>query len=212
MNTQRLPRTRSLLAAGVAIAAVAALAACAPAGDTASATLSPAETVATAPIATESAANAPATTTPTAEPTADLSDTASSLRYLIEEEKLAHDVYVALFDAWGLQAFDNISASEVRHQDELVPLLEARGIADPRSTELGVFTDPALQATYDELLARGLTSEAEAIQVGIAIEEMDIDDLEARIAAEDEPDVIAAYEFLLQGSRNHLDAFQRLAS
>ncbi|CAN5307375.1 hypothetical protein BH11ACT4_BH11ACT4_11140 [soil metagenome] len=136
-------------------------------------------------------------------------DTARALRYVIEEEKLAHDVYVVLGATWGSNIFSNISDSETTHQALLLPLLEARGIADPRSTEVGVFADPNLQSLYDELIARGTVSLAEAMQVGILIEEKDIADLTTAIAAEDEADVVGAYQRLLAGSENHLASFER---
>ena len=47
--------------------------------------------------------------------------------------------------------------------------------------------------------------------MGILIEEKDIADLTAAIAAEDEADVISVYERLLAGSENHLASFQRQA-
>ncbi|MFB9960710.1 DUF2202 domain-containing protein [Agromyces bracchium] len=138
-------------------------------------------------------------------------DTAAALTYLIEEEKLAHDVYVVLGDLWGAQVFSNIVGSETTHQELVAPLLSARGIDDPRSSDVGVFTDPDLQALYDELIARGSTSLEEAIRVGIAIEEKDLADLGAAIAAEDEADVISVLERLYVGSENHLASFERLA-
>jgi hypothetical protein len=159
-------------------------------------------------------ASAPATLepdqsiTPTPELAADW-DTAASLLYMIEEEKLAHDVYVTLGSIWGSNVFSNIADSESTHQGLMLPLLEARGLADPRSTEVGVFTNADLQALYNDLIARGSVSRTEAMQVGILIEETDIADLAASIAAEDEADVISVYESLLAGSEKHLAAFQR---
>ena len=34
---------------------------------------------------------------------------AASLQFMREEEKLAHDVYVTLYEQWGLRVFNNIS-------------------------------------------------------------------------------------------------------
>lgn len=166
------------------------------------------------PPATSASAPALPSSVPSPTPTAaapETDDTTAALLYIIEEEKLAHDVYLTLGDLWGSSIFSNITESETTHQETLAPLLEARKITDPRSTEVGVFTDPNLQTLYDELIARGSTGLAEAIQVGILIEEKDIVDLTEAIAAEDEADVISAYERLLAGSQNHLDAFQRRA-
>ncbi|WP_136708964.1 DUF2202 domain-containing protein [Agromyces sp. H66] len=164
--------------------------------------------VATTPAEAPSTDEAVATPEPAAAPAY---DTTTALLFLIEEEKLAHDVYVTLGDLWGSNIFTNIVESETTHQELVAPLLADRGIADPRSTEVGVFTDPDLQALYDDLIARGSTSLDEAIQVGILIEEKDIADLSVAIAAEDEADVVSVLERLLAGSENHLDAFQRRA-
>ncbi|MBW4032047.1 MAG: DUF2202 domain-containing protein [Acidobacteria bacterium] len=137
--------------------------------------------------------------------------TAASLSYMIEEEKLAHDVYVLLGETWGANIFGNIAASETTHQNLLVPLLASRGIVDSRSTELGVFTNTELQALYDRLIAQGRTSYREAIQVGVTIEKKDIVDLNGAIALEGQADVVSAYQRLLAGSQNHLAAFERQA-
>jgi hypothetical protein len=137
--------------------------------------------------------------------------TAASLSYMIEEEKLAHDVYVVLGEIWGANIFGNIAASETTHQALLVPLLASRGIVDSRSTEPGVFTNAELQALYDQLVAQGRTSYREAIQVGVIIEKKDIVDLNDAVALEAQADVLSAYQRLLAGSQNHLAAFERQA-
>lgn len=132
----------------------------------------------------------------------------ADLQYLVEEEKLAHDVYVTLGAAWDLPLFERIAASEVAHQDAVAELLQAHQIPDPRQEGVGEFTNPDLQSLYDVLTARGLTSEEEAIQVGIIIEQTDIADLQSRIATAP-ADVVGVLESLLQGSENHLAAFER---
>lgn len=141
------------------------------------------------------------------EPLAD--PTTASLLFMIEEEKLAHDVYVTLGDLWGSTIFSSISTSEATHQEQLLVLLDDRAITDPRSTETGVFVNSELQALYDELITQGSVSRAAAMQVGIAIETKDITDIAAAAAAEDDAEVIAVYDRLLAGSENHLAAFSR---
>lgn len=126
----------------------------------------------------------------------------TALLYLREEEKLAHDVYVTLYEKWGTRVFDNISASELRHMDSVKSLLDSYGLADPvRSDEVGVFTDPELQGLYDSLVAQGSTSAAAALEVGVTIETKDIEDLEALIAFTTHSDVREVAENLLAGSR-----------
>jgi hypothetical protein len=52
--------------------------------------------------------------------------------------------------------FANIASSEQVHTDRILALLEAYGLDDPVGDNGGgVFTDPALQELYDELVALG---------------------------------------------------------
>lgn len=135
-------------------------------------------------------------------------DERASLLFMREEEKLAHDVYVTLYDQWGLRVFSNITASEQKHTDAVAALLSAFGLADPTiGNGVGEFTNPDLQALYDELVAQGSVSVTEALKVGVAIEELDIADLEQRIAETDNADIQRVYSNLLAGSTNHLRAF-----
>jgi hypothetical protein len=125
-----------------------------------------------------------------------------------EEEKLAHDVYLALYDLWGLPLFQNIARSEETHTGAVKNLLDTFNIPDPAvDTPPGVFTDPVLQTLYDELISMGERSLADALRVGGAIEEIDILDLRAALDETENPDIVRVYENLLRGSENHLRAF-----
>lgn len=130
-----------------------------------------------------------------------------ALVFMREEEKLARDVYAALYTQWGAATFQNISQSEQAHMDALLVLLNRYGIADPASAQAGVFTNPTLQALYTDLVARGSQSLAEALKVGGAIEEIDIRDLDQRLAQTDQADIQPVYGSLRAGSENHLRAF-----
>jgi hypothetical protein len=133
--------------------------------------------------------------------------TESQLVYLIEEEKLAHDVYTAMFDLWGSRVFGNILKSEETHQSQVLTVMNTRDIADPRKTQLGVFGNNELQDLYNQLIAKGSKSALDAYEVGVAIEELDIDDLTKMLATAKDADVIAMMENLRKGSENHLRAF-----
>lgn len=133
--------------------------------------------------------------------------TEQQLLYLIEEEKLAHDVYTAMFDLWGARVFGNILKSEQTHQSQVLTVMNVRSIADPRSSTLGVFVNDELQALYDQLIAKGSKSVTDAYEVGVAIEVLDIDDLTKMLATAKDADVIAMMENLRKGSENHLRAF-----
>ena len=137
------------------------------------------------------------------------SSTDDLLLYLIEEEKLAHDVYTVLGETWGGNTFTNILASETTHQDQVLSLLNTYGLTDPRSNEIGVFTNPVLQALYDQLIAQGMTSQTEAYKVGVLIEETDITDLTTAISTTSDPVIISTLEKLRSASESHLAAFSK---
>jgi hypothetical protein len=158
------------------------------------------ETVVESPGTSEAKAPAPEIVTPTLE---------QNLAYIIEEEKLAYDVYTVLGDLWGSRTMSNITNSEASHQSQVATLLVAYGIADPRSSEIGVFTNPDLQSLYNTLIAQGSVSEQAAMEVGVFIEETDIADLDAMMATISEQDVLTVLESLRSGSVNHLAAFER---
>jgi hypothetical protein len=128
--------------------------------------------------------------------------------YMREEEKLARDVYLTLYEQWGLPLLQNIAGSEQAHMDALKTLIERYGLDDPTAgKEIGELNDPALQSLYDDLTATGQESLVAALRVGAAIEEIDIIDLEKHIAETDEADIVRVYKNLMRGSRNHLRAF-----
>lgn len=130
------------------------------------------------------------------------------LTYMREEEKLARDVYLFLYDTWGLPIFSKIVASEQTHMTAVKTLLDRFGIPDPAAGKsAGEFSAPELQALYDDLAAQGRISVVEALKVGVLIEETDIDDLTAAMAETNRTAIKTVYGNLMQGSLNHLKAF-----
>lgn len=133
---------------------------------------------------------------------------ADTLVYMREEEKMARDVYIELYDLWGDMIFRNISWSEQRHMNSLLTKLNMYGIPDPVVDDsVGVFSNKELQKLYDQLLIRGAFSFEEALQVGVYVEEIDIRDLRLAIAEATDTPLIKTYENLLTGARIHLRAF-----
>ncbi len=125
-----------------------------------------------------------------------------------EEEKLARDVYMALYKQWRLPMFSNIAASEQRHMDAVKALLDKYDLKDP-ITELqpGVFADKKMADLYRDLVAKGLQSLEDALYVGATIEDLDIKDLYELLKETDNKDIQTVYSNLARGSRNHLRAF-----
>ena len=128
--------------------------------------------------------------------------------FMREEEKLARDVYLTLYDRWGLLIFQNIANSEATHMEAVKTLIDRYNLKDPAAgQDVGVFTNPTLQGLYDQLVEEGNRSLSSALRVGAAIEEIDILDLEERIAQTERSDIQMVYENLMKGSRNHLRSF-----
>jgi hypothetical protein len=135
-------------------------------------------------------------------------DEIAGLVYMREEEKLARDVYLALYEQWGQPIFQNIAASEQAHMDSVLMLLDQVGVSDPAADKgQGEFNDPVFQSLYDDLVAQGSLSQIEALRVGATIEELDIVDLQERLAQTNDEAIVQVYSNLLAGSENHLRSF-----
>ncbi len=131
-----------------------------------------------------------------------------SLKIMREEEKLAHDVYVTLFNKWNVNVFSNISSSEQTHTNAISTLLKKYNIADPvGSNGIGVFTDSTLQNLYSSLITEGNKSVLNAFKVGATIEDLDIYDLNNWDTKIDNQDIKYVYQNLNKGSRNHMRSF-----
>ena len=133
----------------------------------------------------------------------------AGLKFMREEEKLAHDVYVALYALYGNDdIFYRISLSETTHTEAILALLVKYGIPDPAAGKpAGVFEDPDLQVLYDTLIVMGSGSHIAALKVGALIEETDIRDINAKKVVTDEADILTVYNSLLCGSQDHLRSF-----
>jgi hypothetical protein len=129
------------------------------------------------------------------------------LVFMYQEEKVARDVYLTLSDLYSNNTFTNIAKAEQKHMDAVKSLLVKYSLEVPVvSDEIGVFELEALQTAYNDLIAKGEVSETSALEVGRDIELMDIADLEERMV-DTTDDIKAVYQKLLDGSYNHLNAF-----
>lgn len=134
----------------------------------------------------------------------------NDLLFMREEEKLARDVYLTLFEKWGAPVFANIATSEQQHMDAMLILLNTYKLPDPAAaTVVGEFVNTELQELYDALIQRGNQSVLEALKVGGIIEETDIEDINAAIETSRLTKIDSVYGNLLEGSYNHLRAFAK---
>jgi hypothetical protein len=160
---------------------------------------------------------ATAAPTPTPSPTATASATvdaavAKQLTYMREEERLAHDVYTALYKLYpDATSFSRIAVSEQRHGETMGLMLTRYGLADPSAgLSAGTYANDTLTKLYAQLMTQAKVSVTEAYKVGVAIEETDIADLKTSLAGNVPADVKAAYTNLRAGSDNHLASFTAL--
>jgi hypothetical protein len=134
----------------------------------------------------------------------------SRLKYMVEEEKLARDVYTVLAKTAAYPKFKNIANAEQFHLDQMSIVLANYGLWNATLKRApGVFYNKELSALYKTLVAKGKLSDLDAIEVGIIIEEKDIADLTAMEKLITQEDIQFVVNYLLAGSRNHLAAFKR---
>jgi len=136
------------------------------------------------------------------------SEEAAMLTYMREEEKMARDVYLKMFEVWGAAIFSNIAGSEQRHMDTMKKMLDKYRMPDPaEGLAIGDFTNLDLQAEYDKLIGSGSKSYVDALYGGATIEEIDMVDIQHALDVTTHIDLRTAYQNLLEGSKNHLRAF-----
>lgn len=134
----------------------------------------------------------------------------NTLSFMREEEKMARDVYINLYNRWGANIFTNISNSEQTHMDAIMMLLNKYRLPDPvGSNAIGLFTNATLQNLYTQLVAKGNISLRDAYKVGATIEDLDIYDLTNAVNIIDNQDIRLVYDNLNKGSRNHLRSFYK---
>ena len=137
------------------------------------------------------------------------------LTFMREEEKLARDVYLTLFERWGLPIFENIAASEQSHTNAVAKMLAYYGLDDPFIYDnIGAFVNPELTGLYNFLVSEnndidvdGDVDVMDALYIGALIEEVDMEDIQYAIDATDHENIVELYNTLMCGSRNHLRAY-----
>lgn len=152
------------------------------------------------------------------------------LSFMREEEKLARDVYVELYEyhkerGTELLVLANIAASEQRHMDAMLGLLDRYRLDDPAAgLAPGEFENTVLADLYLNLVSDseanetilgepasgGKVSAEAALTVGAWIEERDMIDILHAIDNTARADIVGVYTNLLCGSREHLRAFVKL--
>lgn len=156
---------------------------------------------------------APKLRVPAAVPGATISkDVTKILTSLVQDEKLARDVYNLAASRYPDRVFSNIASSESTHLAAVRVLLKRYDVPDPTSGgKAGVFPDHEVQALYDQLASQVRSGRDAAVQAGIVVENTDIADLHKLLSMTAPADVRTVMGNLLAASERHLAAFQRNA-
>ena len=139
-------------------------------------------------------------------------DETKGILLMLEEEKLARDVYLALDVKWNSTVFSHISNSEQRHFDKMKTLAKQFGLTIPSSVitdEQGKFENKKLQQAFNEMVEIGSVSLANALRIGANVEEMDIQDLTEAMELTENEDILKVYRQLKQASEKHLQSFHK---
>ncbi len=129
-----------------------------------------------------------------------------ALLFMLEEEKLARDTYRYLDNLWSISVFSNIKNSEQTHMNAISNLLNLNYVEYIILPE-GEFENQDLQNYYNMFVTNGRISQDNALQIGATIEDLDIVDLEHYLTATTNLEIIAVFNSLQCGSRNHLRSF-----
>lgn len=132
------------------------------------------------------------------------------LPFMIQEEKMARDVYTAFADKYQTRIFSNIAKSEQQHMDAIASLLKQEGKSNPvEGLKPGEFKNPDVQKLYKNLVGAGNKSLLDALKAGATIEDKDISDLDTMIKAGADGQVLTTLTALRSASGNHMRAFYR---
>jgi hypothetical protein len=135
---------------------------------------------------------------------------ADELQFMIQEEKMARDLYRQFYAQTGIQAFQNIAEAEQRHMDKIAGLLKQSALANPvENMAEGVFENEEIKKLYQELLNRAAASTIDALKTAAFVEEKDIEDLRAVIESSNQSKHISVLQHLEEASKRHLQAFAR---
>ncbi len=150
-----------------------------------------------------------------------------SITYMYNEEKLAKEVYLNVYEMQKVKQLYNIATkSETKHEEAVEQLAikydlnitlypDTKAPYDKKSIDSygsGKYSVEAIQELYDMLYDKGIQSTKDALEVGCLVEVTDIDDLDkymSQARASNALDVLEVFNFLREGSYRHYWAFDK---
>jgi len=136
-------------------------------------------------------------------------DDEALLLHMLDEEKLARDVYNALYLKWDVQIFSNIAKAEQKHLNAILLVIENYTVLEAEEGNAGEYLNDDFALLYNQLVTKGSESLEQAYTVGALIEELDIYDLALYLGQTSNENITIVFENLMRGSRNHLRAFNK---
>ena len=144
------------------------------------------------------------------------------LSHMWNEEKLAHDLYLKLYDLYPVETLNTIATrSEARHEESIQNLIEKYDLNitsqdfngsyntdELAKYDIGEFISPSIQTLYNNLYDLGSKSEIDALKVGCMVEVTDVNDLDEYINENNiTTDMSIVFDHLRNGSYHHYWAF-----
>jgi hypothetical protein len=129
------------------------------------------------------------------------------LLYMIEEERLIHDILTSASYNWDIRLFDRLAEAEQAHVDKLVDVACEFSWTIPvpyMVNRPGQYENKAIQDLYYDLCSRTEESVEEALLVSALVYELNILDLDRRMLATDQQDLQTVYAHFKRTSQNYL--------
>lgn len=136
----------------------------------------------------------------------------SIVLYLLEQEKLAHDVYRSLDTMWVTDIFNRVANEEYQHVGKLSAVAAEFMINVPNHFNeypMGQFIDTKLRRLYGELMAAANFSLEDAYRACAALEERKMYDLKVALKEPNFELENLTYKALLLGSEDNFKVFVR---
>lgn len=153
----------------------------------------------------------------------------NTLSHMGNEERLAYDIYNALYAIHPTaNQLNNIATNGEKSHIESVQALVRKYVTDYNSfsnvdlpelgyrdtavvdMDAGVYDISAIQDLYDALLIKGIQSKQDALEVGCMVEVIDINDLTEYIELAEQSnadDIVSTFTGLRNGSYSHYNTF-----
>lgn len=129
---------------------------------------------------------------------------------ILEQRKMARDLYYKLYKTWHSDTFKRLSDSEQIYLNSLKKLTTKLNIIDPTIDDTkGVFSSDYITKLYIDFSKIGLSSDYEAFRIAATVQDLMINDINQLLNSSSDKSIIDAMNNTKQGSISHLRACNR---